>query len=84
MIKAFLVGFSILFGLILFMMVHYISYERLVPLKKQESIVEMSNIVSPSLSVAYYEPRILFRQSAKNPAYPQMLPINKMEFVYAQ
>ena len=84
MIKAFLVGLSILFGFTLFVMVHYISYERLVPLKKLESIVEMSNIVSPSLSVAYYEPRILFTQRASNPAYPQMAPLNKMEFIYAQ
>ncbi len=37
---------------------------------------------SPALSVAYYEPRVLFFEEAENPAYPQMQAINKMDFVY--
>jgi len=48
------------------------------------SLAKLTGLVSPSLSVAYYEPRILFFDEAVNPAYPQMQPINKMDLVYAR
>jgi len=48
------------------------------------SLVKLTGLASPSLSVAYYEPRILFFDKAVNPAYPQMQPINKTELVYAK
>lgn len=48
------------------------------------SLVKLTGLVSPSLSVAYYEPRILFFDEVINPAYPQMQPINKMDLVYAR
>jgi hypothetical protein len=53
-------------------------------MKANGNIVECTNIVSPSLSVAYYEPRILFSEEAVNPAYPQMQTINKMDLIYAK
>lgn len=47
-------------------------------------IVKLTGLASPSLSVAYYEPRVLFFEEAVNPAYPQMQPINKMDLVYGR
>ncbi len=52
---------------------------------EQTSLQRMGALVhfsSPALSVAYYEPRVLFFEEAENPAYPQMQAINKMDFVY--
>ncbi len=48
------------------------------------SIAKVTKLSSPSLSVAYYEPRVLFYDEASNPAYPQMQAINKMDLVYEQ
>lgn len=48
------------------------------------SVTKVTKLSSPSLSVAYYEPRVLFYDETSNPSYPQMQAINKMELVYAQ
>jgi len=45
-------------------------------------MVKITKISSPSLSVAFYEPRVLFYENAQNPAYPQMQAIDKMDVVY--
>lgn len=47
-------------------------------------ITRLTNISAPSLSVAYYEPRVLYSEQASNPAYPQMQSIERMSFVYAK
>jgi len=47
-----------------------------------ERIVRITKLPSPSLSVAYYEPRVLLYEDALNPAYPQMQTMNKMDLVY--
>jgi len=43
-----------------------------------------TDIVSPSLGVSYYEPRILLFEKASNPAYPAMPSINRLDYVYAK
>jgi len=48
------------------------------------SVTKVTKFSSRSLSVAYYEPRVLFYEEALNPAYPQMQTINKMDLVYEQ
>jgi len=62
---------------------HYILHNDMT-MRSNGNIVQCSKIASPSLSVAYYEPRILFFEAAVNPAYPQMQTINKMDLVYAK
>ena len=84
MIKPFFVLALLLVLSISMMMVHYLVYDDVTPQKTLQHISKLTNIVSPSLSVAYYEPRILFYEEAVNPAYPQMLPIDKMDLVYAK
>ena len=42
----------------------------------------LSSISLPSLSVAYYEPRLLLFDRAANPSYPEMPPIDRMDFIY--
>jgi hypothetical protein len=48
------------------------------------AVTELTGLSSPSLSSAFYEPRLLYRQKAENPAYPDMLPINRTDFVYEE
>jgi hypothetical protein len=63
-------------------LLHYITYDG----RKQESglsrLTGLTGFSSPSLSVAYYEPRLLLHDETINPAYPQMQPIDKMDLVY--
>jgi len=61
---------------------HYLSYDEAVSQNILQKISSVTELSSPSLSVAYYEPRILFYDKAYNPAYPQMLPLNRMDFIY--
>jgi len=51
----------------------------------QETLSDVTGVTgfsAPSLSVAYYEPRVLLYDEISNPAYPQMQPMNRMDFVY--
>jgi len=64
--------------------IHYIYHDGETSQKMLQNISSMTQVSSASLSVAYYEPRVLFYEKMDNPAYPQMLSINKMDFVYAR
>lgn len=63
---------------------HYLLYERSDRDNKSLAIARVIKHSAPSLSVAYYEPRVLYTEPATNPAYPQMQSIDKMDFVYAK
>lgn len=63
---------------------HYWFYDRAAPLKRMEQTTALTQIVSPALGVTYAEPRLLLYEAPSNPAYPQMPPINRMDFVYAE
>jgi len=45
---------------------------------------KLTTITSPSLSVAYYEPRVLYIDRDSNIAYPSMPSINRGDFIYAK
>ena len=47
-------------------------------------LANITKLSSPSLSVAYYEPRVFLYDEDSNPAYPQMQTMNKMDLVYEQ
>ncbi len=67
-----------------FVLVHYVTYNGISSQKMLSSVTKITKLSSPSLSVAYYEPRVLFYEEAINPAYPQMQTMNKMDLVYEQ
>ncbi|WP_296823957.1 hypothetical protein [Sulfurovum sp.] len=82
MIKPFFVLVSFLLLSVGLVAVHYQQYDRKTPQERVGEISAITHFSSPALSVSYYEPRILFYETASNPAYPQMQPINRMDFVY--
>ncbi len=63
-------------------LLHYMTYDASMRTGRLASLVELTGFSSPSLSVAYYEPRLFLYDEAVNPAYPEMQPINKMDLVY--
>ena len=67
-----------------FVTVHYVTHNGSSSQEMLSSVTKVTKLSSPSLSVAYYEPRVLFYKETLNPAYPQMQTINKMDLVYEQ
>lgn len=84
MIKEFYLVISMVLALAGFMIVHYMNYDGMASQTMLSSVAKVTRFSSPSLSVAYYEPRVLFYEDAINPAYPQMQTINRMDLVYAE
>ena len=84
MLKEFYMLISVVVLLLSFVFVHYVTNNSNDLQDKLSTITKVTNIVSPALSVAYYEPRVLFYEKNENPAYPQMQTINKMDLVYEQ
>ncbi len=84
MIREFFVTLAVIVFSTILIVLHYMTHPGEVSTTEINNIVQATKMTSPSLSVAYYEPRSLFENKAKNPAYPQMIPINRMDFVYAQ
>ncbi len=84
MIKEFSILLSIVLLLTGFVLIHYLTHNGFALEKTLGSVAKITKISSPSLSVAYYEPRVLFYEETLNPAYPQMQRINKMDLVYEQ
>ncbi len=83
MIKPFLGLVTVLFLCAGGVALHYLVYGKHTQ-EAAKQIVKITKLPSPSLSVAYYEPRVLFYENAANPAYPQMQVINRMDLVYAK
>ena len=84
MIKEFSILISIVVVLTGLVCVHYLTHNSLSSQAILSSVTKLTKLSSPSLSVAYYEPRVLFYEEALNPAYPQMQTMNKMDLVYEQ
>jgi len=84
LIKEFFIVVSIVLSLAGFVLVHYMIHNSISSQEILSSVTKVTKLSSPSLSVAYYEPRVLFYKEALNPAYPQMQTINKMDLVYEQ
>jgi len=80
MVKPFLALVSLLSLLVLAVGIHY----ALAPqTQTAQWVTQATGVSSFALSSAYYEPRFLLEKPT-NPAYPQMLPPNRLDFVYAQ
>ncbi len=82
MIKPFFALVTILVLSVAMVAGHYLQYDRKTPQEALQGISAVTHFSSPALSVSYYEPRILFYETASNPAYPQMQALNRMDFVY--
>ena len=78
---------SLLLGLSFFlgaMLTHYTLTDRTTLDKALSQLVTVTGLDTPALGVAWYAPRMLSRQSqAHNPAYPELDPIVRSDYVYA-
>lgn len=84
MVKQFITSVLFLVFLAAVVVGHYVTHDSV---KQNSSLSTLANVTkfsSPSLSAAYYEPRVLSYEEAHNPAYPQMQAINKMDLIYAK
>jgi hypothetical protein len=79
------------FALVLFLVLlltvlvgHYVTHDGVVQNSSLSMLANITKLSSPSLSVAYYEPRLFCYDEDSNPAYPQMQTMNKMDMVYEQ
>lgn len=88
MVKAFYLAASLLFSMTLAVGIHYIFTDRVDVTGKLSAVAGLTRMGSPSLSVAYYEqrmdPRVQGIEKATNIAYPEMMPLDRMDFVYAK
>ncbi len=83
MVKPFYLASSLLLLIIISIGVHYALCDRKDVTGGINTVVGITRITSPSLSVAYYERRIQRYDKANNIAYPEMISLNRMDFVYA-
>ncbi len=75
---------SIMMFLAAGVLLHSMTYDGSRETSRLLSLVEVTGLSSPSLSVAFYEPRVFLYDETINPAYPQMQPINRMDFIYGK
>jgi len=84
LIKEFTILVSMVLLLAGFVLVHYVTHNGISSKEMLSSVTKVTKLSSPTLSVAYYEPRVLSYEEVLNPAYPQMQTMNKMDLVYAK
>ena len=84
MVRQFFLSVSVLLLLSVGMLLHYMASDSSAKQQAMRTLVALTGIHTPSLSTAYYEPRVMPYQQISNPAYPQMQTINRMDFVYAE
>ncbi len=83
MIKLFYAIGSILLLIIFAIGVHYTLGDRSGITERVNAVVALTRMSSPSFSVAYYEPRVRGVEKSDNVAYPEMISLDRMGFVYA-
>lgn len=84
MIKPFYTAGALLLLITIVMGVHYTLGDRKSVNDGINAVAGLTRISSPSFSVAYYEPRTGGVKEADNIAYPEMMPLDRMDFVYAK
>ncbi len=70
--------------IILSMGVHYTLGDRSEVTQSLVAVAGLTKMSSPSFGVAYYEPRVAGLRDETNIAYPEMISIDRMDFVYAK
>ena len=61
---------------------HYISFDRDSYLKDISNYTKLSNLGSLSYSISWFEPRVRRFESSINRANPQLLPQDRLSFIY--
>ncbi|WP_292658921.1 hypothetical protein [Nitratifractor sp.] len=82
MIRPFYTLMAFLLGLVLLAAGHYARFDRDGVLEKQRALVAVTGLDAPALSVSWFEPRERRYEAAVNPAYPELLPPDRLDFVY--
>lgn len=83
MVKEFMVLMGLVVILVGAMLTHYSISRDSQVYDKLSALTALTKIGSPSISSAYYEPRLL-NESSSHSAYPQMPSIDRTDFVYAR
>ena len=66
------------------MLIHYTLTDRTASDAAISQLVTVTGLDTPALGVEWYAPRMLSRQSqARNPAYPELDPVLRSDYVYA-
>ena len=81
--RLYLVGLF-LFSFVVLVFAHYLFSDAQQVTDATNRIVAMTHMASLSLGAAYYEPRVERIKSGDNPIYPEMMPLGRMDFVYAR
>jgi len=84
MVRAFYLLSGLLVAMVMMMGLHYFFSGGGRTTEEIDHIAALSHLASPSLSVAWYEPELHGTERAGNCAYPEMMPIDRMDFVYAK
>jgi hypothetical protein len=84
MIKLFYLLGGLLFLMLSMVGIHYLLADKKGIVADTNAVASLSRISSLSLSTAWYEPRLRGIEKAGNDAYPEMMPIDRMDFVYAE
>jgi hypothetical protein len=75
---------AVLAFMLLAMLGHFLLFDRSAVLAKQRALVEVTGLDSPALSVAWFEPRLRRFEASLDPAYPELLPTDRLDFVYGE
>jgi len=84
MIKHFYAAGTLLLMIIVAVGMHYTLGDSKSVSDNINAVAGLTKMSSPSFSVAYCEPRIWKIEEAANVAYPEMIPLDRMDFVYAK
>jgi hypothetical protein len=61
---------------------HYFSYDKECDYEALVQLSALSHVKTPVWEGGYTQPHSLFRPTPLNPAYPEMLELNRVDFVY--
>ncbi|MEA3457013.1 MAG: hypothetical protein U9R26_10945 [Campylobacterota bacterium] len=84
MIKPFYAAGTLLLLITVAIGAHYLLTERGESCDRLNAVAGLTRVSSLSFGVAYYEPRVHGVELAANIAYPEMTPLDRMDFVYAK
>ena len=82
MIGRFYLLVAFLCFLVLGVSVHFFTFDRAGVLERQRELVAVTGLDSLALNVEWFEPRVRRFEASIDPAYPELLPTDRLDFVY--
>ena len=76
---SFLLSLILLVSLVL---LHYFSFDRDGVVESQKALVTLTHLDTLSISSQWYEPEIPIFEDSINPVYPELLSLNRFNFIY--